>query len=99
MQRSRVKKVGDNIGVCSRLTVVESSQQDRMLLELQAINAALARQNSFRRSFLVGIVYGLGFVLGSAIIATFLIGFAAPFIASIPGVADLFSRGVSVLRH
>jgi hypothetical protein len=44
-------------------------------------------------------VYGIGFFIGSAIIATIIIGFLSPWIVQIDWVRDSFVRGVEILRE
>jgi len=65
---------------------------------LEKLNAQTARQNSISRMFAVGIVYGIGFFIGSAIIATIALGIFGPWFAEIPWVRAAFTTGVSLLR-
>lgn len=65
---------------------------------LVEINTQLARQNSLRRMFSIGIVYGIGFFLGSAIIATIALGIFGPWFAQIPWVRDAFVTGAAFVR-
>jgi hypothetical protein len=65
---------------------------------LEKLNAQAARQNSISRMFAVGIVYGIGFFIGSAIIATIALGIFGPWFAEIPWVRAAFTTGVSLLR-
>jgi len=44
-------------------------QDGTIIGNLEKINRQLVRQNSFGRIFSVGIIYGIGFFIGSAIIA------------------------------
>lgn len=48
--------------------------------------------------FVVGIVYGIGFFVGSAIIATIALGILGPWFGKIPWVHSAFETGVSLLR-
>jgi len=48
--------------------------------------------------FSVGIVYGIGFFIGSAIIATIALGVFGPFFAQIPWVHDSFVTGATLLH-
>ncbi len=78
---------------------MESGEKsDPILEQLRHLNAELSQQNSLRQRFLTGIVYGVGFILGSAILATIVIGLAAPLVANIPWVQELFLRGASLVR-
>ncbi len=67
-----------------QLTIVELLEQ---------MNRQLARQNSLRRMFLTGIVYGIGFFVGSAIIAVILLGVFGPWFAQISWIKDAFEAG------
>ncbi|MFA7302394.1 MAG: hypothetical protein WC030_01460 [Candidatus Paceibacterota bacterium] len=72
-----------------QLTVVE---------HLEALNRQMALQNSLRRIFLVGIIYGIGFFVGSAIIATIALGIFGPWFAQIAWVRDAFVTGASLAQ-
>lgn len=65
---------------------------------LEQINAQVARQNSISRMFAVGVVYGIGFFVGSAIIATIALGVFGPWFAEIPWVRSAFTTGMTLLR-
>ena len=73
------------------------SQQDKIVEHLDVLNRQVARQNSIPRMFLVGIVYGIGFFVGSAIIATIALGILGPWFAEIPWVRNAFEAGVALL--
>lgn len=49
-------------------------------------------------TLLRGVVYGIGFFIGSAIVATILLGVVGPYFIDIPWVHDNFIRGTSILR-
>jgi len=66
--------------------------------QLTELTAEMREQNSLWRSLLRGIFYGVGFVVGSAIIAVIVIGFLLPIVRDIPGVAQFFSAGVGVIQ-
>ena len=70
-----------------------------IIRELRAINGQLAKQNSFWRLFVVGIIYGLGFFFGSAIIATIAFGIIGPWFAEVPWVRSAFETGGAMLHH
>lgn len=65
---------------------------------LEKINYELHRQNSYKHMFGTGIVYGLGFFVGSAIIATIALGIFSPWFADIPIIRDAFTTGSSLSR-
>lgn len=74
------------------------SQERDILSELRAINGRLARQNSLVHMLWSGLVYGIGFFIGSAIIATIIIGVFGPIIARIPVVNNAFTAGKSIIQ-
>lgn len=74
------------------------NQRDKMIEQLQALNAKLAKQLSVKQILLTGIIYGVGFFVGSAIIATIALGILGPIVGKIPWVQENFIRGVSILN-
>lgn len=48
---------------------------------------------------LSGIVYGVGFFIGSAVIATIALGLFGPWVGQIPWVRDAFVTGGALLRQ
>ena len=75
------------------------NQRDEIIHQLKALNAATAKQNSYVHIFVVGICYGIGFVVGSAILATIALGVLGPLFAQIPWVHDTFQRGTDLIRR
>ena len=69
------------------------NQHDKIIEHLDLLNKQVARQNSVSRMFIVGIVYGVGFFFGSAIIATIAFGVLGPWFAQIPWVRTAFETG------
>lgn len=59
----------------------EQHGQDEVIEQLEKLNEETAKSHSLKRQFLVGIVYGVGFVVGSAIIATMIIGLFGPLLS------------------
>jgi hypothetical protein len=74
-------------------------EDHEIIRELKEINAKLEKQNSFSRLFLTGIIYGVGFFIGSAIIATIAFGIIAPLFAKIPWIRDAFLTGITLLHR
>lgn len=72
----------------------ENEHEIKSLLE--KINQELVLQNSFRRMFFIGVVYGIGFFAGSAVIATIALGYFGPWFAQIPWIRDAFVTGASL---
>ena len=73
-------------------------QHDMIIKHLEMLNRQVARQNSVPRMFVVGIVYGIGFFVGSAIIATIALGILGPWFAQIGWVRSAFEAGTALLR-
>ena len=66
---------------------------------LEELNRQVAKQNALGRMFLVGIIYGIGFFIGSAIIATIALGVFGPWFGEIPWIRSAFETGASLLRQ
>ena len=73
-------------------------EQGQLIEEMAELKEEVAQQNSLSWMFVRGMVYGVGFVIGSAIIATILIGLFSPWLADIPWVRDTFETGEALLR-
>ena len=72
---------------------VEIEQRDEVITQLEQANIHLAQQNALSHIFFTGIIQGIGFFIGSAIIATVALGIFGPLLAKIPFVHDLFQAG------
>lgn len=75
----------------------QDEQQKVIIGNLELLNQQVARQNSLPRMLVVGIVYGIGFFIGSAIIATILFGILGPWFAQFGWVRNAFETGASML--
>lgn len=69
-----------------------------IIKELSEANQQLKKQNSLSRMLWVGVVYGIGFFIGSAIIATIALGVFGPYVGQIPWVQNAFVTGKSLLQ-
>ncbi len=74
------------------------NQRDKIIEQLEALNAKLGKQLTIKQIFLTGVIYGVGFFVGSAIIATIALGLFGPMIGEISWVKENFDRGASILR-
>ena len=72
--------------------------QEMIIEELKQLNRQITRQTSLWRRFVGGLLYGMGFVLGSAILATIVIGVFGPWIGDIPWVRNAFEAGAHLLN-
>ncbi|OGG78223.1 hypothetical protein A3A36_01820 [Candidatus Kaiserbacteria bacterium RIFCSPLOWO2_01_FULL_52_12b] len=66
---------------------------------LEMLNGQVARQNSLPRMFVIGIIYGIGFFVGSAIIATIAFGVFGPWFGQFAWIRNAFETGASLLRQ
>lgn len=77
---------------------IESNTQNEIVVHLAELNKQIAIQNSLKHRFLIGIIYGVGFFFGSAILATIAFGIFGPWFGQIGWVNDSFQTGASLLR-
>ncbi len=73
-------------------------QNAKIIEQLEILNSGIKRQNSIKHIVLTGIIYGVGFFIGSAIIATIALGFLGPIFGKISWVGENFERGASILQ-
>jgi len=71
-------------------------QEDKIIEQLETLNEKMAEQNTVKRIFVTGVIYGVGFFIGSAIIATIAFGVLSPWFGKIEWVRDNFERGASI---
>ncbi len=72
------------------------NKQMEILDQLKLLNKKLAKQNSLRFIFRTGIVYGVGFFIGSAILATIALGVLGPLFGQIDWIAEYYQKGESL---
>ncbi len=73
-------------------------QQETLIAELKKLNTQILAERSLKRVFLKGIAYGVGFFVGSAILAVIAVGIFGPLIANISWVEESFERGNTILQ-
>mgnify|MGYP003395448547 CR=1 FL=1 len=71
-------------------------EENTIIAQLEKANAHLAQQNSLRRVFAVGIIHGIGFFIGSAIIATIALGIFGPLLSNVPWVRQPYEAGTKL---
>lgn len=71
-------------------------QRDKIIVQLELLNREMVLQNSVKHIFMRGIIYGVGFFVGSAIIATIVVGVLSPWFAQIDWIRSSFERGASL---
>ena len=75
----------------------DNSKQEAIFHQLELLNDKLAKQNCFLSILRVGIIYGIGFFIGSAILATIALGAFGPWVAShVDWVAETYERGAEL---
>lgn len=74
-------------------------QRDTIIEQLELLNAKMEKQASIQHTFVTGIIYGIGFFIGSVIIATIAFGLLSPWFSQFDWVKDNFERGASVLKN
>jgi F0F1-type ATP synthase assembly protein I len=73
-------------------------QHDKIIEHLDMLNAQVRRQNSMGRMLGAGIAYGIGFFIGTSIIATILFGIIGPMVGRISWVRSAFETGMSLVK-
>jgi len=68
----------------------------KILEQLEVLTADTVRRSSVKNIFFTGVVYGVGFFIGSAILATIVLGVLSPWIGQIDWVRDNYERGESL---
>ena len=77
-------------------TDTDTDVQSKILEQLEVLNERTAKHNSLKSTLVVGMVYGIGFFIGSAILATIALGIFGPWFAEIDWVKENFERGSSL---
>lgn len=74
------------------------NQRDKIIEQLEALNVKLAKQISIKNILFTGVIYGIGFFIGSAIIATIVLGMFGPMFGKIEWVKTNYETGTSILK-
>lgn len=74
------------------------NQRDKIIEQLEALNVKLAKQISIKNILFTGVIYGIGFFIGSAIIATIALGILGPMFGKIEWVKTNYETGTSILK-
>lgn len=77
---------------------MHDEQYQGLLAQLEAIQRELRHDHALLRLFARGVVYGIGFFLGSVIIATILLGIFGPWVAEIGWIRNAFVTGASLVK-
>ncbi len=73
-------------------------QHQQIIDELQHLNDKLARQNHWGHIFATAIVYGVGFVIGSTILASILASIFLPLLQRTPYVQAMIPHPATVIQ-
>lgn len=73
-------------------------QNSEIITQLVALNTSIKEQNSRMHILGTGVIYGIGFFIGSAILATIALGIFGPMVGKISWVNDNFTRGTTILQ-
>ena len=76
----------------------KEKQHNEVVRQLEELNLKVAEQNTIKRIFFTGIIYGVGFFIGSAILATIAFGVLSQLFGKIEWVHDNFERGTSLVK-
>lgn len=76
----------------------QESQRDKIIEQLELLNSKMVWQNSIKHIFMTGIIYGTGFFIGSAILATIALGILGPVLGKIGWVRNNYETGSSILK-
>jgi hypothetical protein len=71
-------------------------QHQQIIDELKGLNDKLGRQNSWRHVFAASLVYGVGFVIGSTILASILASMFLPILQKAPYMREFLSHPAPV---
>ena len=67
--------------------------QEKILEQLEMLNEKTAKHNSIKTIFYTGLIYGFGFFIGSAILATIALGILGRWFGQIDWVRENYERG------
>jgi hypothetical protein len=73
-------------------------RQEKIIEQLVSLNEQMALQNSTKQTLMRGVVSGIGFFIGSAILATIVLGLLGPWFGKIEWVHDNYTRGTELLK-
>lgn len=73
-------------------------QRDKIIEQLELLNSKMVWQNSVKHIFVTGIIYGVGFFIGSAVLATIALGVLGPIFGKNEWVRSNYETGTSILK-
>jgi hypothetical protein len=76
----------------------EVTGEEKVIAELVRLNAQVEAENSWQHTFVRGIIHGIGFFLGSVVIATISLGLLSPWFGKISWIKTSYERGVELSK-
>lgn len=73
-------------------------QNNKIIKQLEILNSSMEHRNTIRYTITTGIIYGIGFFIGSAILATIALGILGPMVGKMSWIGENFERGASILQ-
>lgn len=74
------------------------NQRDKIIEQLEELNIKIEQQSTIKYLLTTGIIYGIGFFIGSAILATIVLGILGPIFGKIEWVKTNYEAGTSILK-
>jgi hypothetical protein len=74
------------------------NQRDKIIEQLEGLNTKLEKQGKVSYQLREGVIKGVGFFIGSAILATILLGILGPIFGDIQWVRDTYEAGEEILQ-
>lgn len=77
---------------------MDHEHDEKIVEEVEQLRTQLKRQNSLGRVLVVGVVYGIGFFVGSAILATIAFGIFGPWFGQVGWIRSSYEAGSQLLH-
>ena len=77
---------------------MKPEQEEKIIAQLEKLNAQLEKHHTLRHFFITGIMYGTGFFVGSAVLATIALGILGPVFGHLSWVRNAYEQGAAI-RH
>ena len=75
---------------------MKPEHEEKIIAQLEKLNEQLERQHTLRHFFMTGIMYGTGFFVGSAILATIALGALGPIFGHVSWVRNAYEQGAAI---
>lgn len=73
-------------------------REEKIIEQLTLLNENISHQNSVKRMLFMGVITGIGFFIGSAILATIVLGLIGPWFGKIEWIHDNYMRGSELVN-